>query len=105
MCGANSGFLFGLIPGILKKSQDETKDAAKFAMNTQAAKQDKLLADAKAQQDQSMATEKGNAARDLARKKQLQAASAAQGRSGTILTSPLGLTDEPNGQKKTILGV
>lgn len=85
----------------------ETSKAQKKAgqaAEEQNAQQQKLLADAKAKTDQSKIEADNIAARDAARTKQRNAAAAAQGRQDTILTGSLGLTDQPSGQRKTLLG-
>lgn len=66
--------------------------------------QNKLLADAKSKQDQEKASQESMAARDSARNRQKALAASSSGRQDTILTGPLGLTDQPNNQYKTILG-
>lgn len=88
-------------------SAQQTAKAGKEAnanAREQADRQNKLLADAKAAQDAERAGAESIAARDAARKRQRAQAASAQGRSSTILTGPLGLTDAPQGQYKTILG-
>lgn len=73
---------------------------AENAANDQALAQKKLLDEAAAKS----ATDTSIADRDAARKKQRQAASAAQGRSETLLTSPLGVVGQNSSSGKTLLG-
>jgi len=73
---------------------------AENAANDQAIAQQKLLDEAKAKS----ATDTSIADRDAARKKQRNAALAAQGRNSTLLTGPLGVVGDIGSTGKTILG-
>lgn len=102
--GANNGFFFGLLPGLLKQQMDAQSDASKFAITAQGAAQDKLYAEAKNNTDASKINADNTAARDAARLKQRNAAAAATGRQDTILTGPLGVPSTPQTGGKTLLG-
>lgn len=88
-------------------SANESSKAQKQASNDaqdQQNQQNKLISDAKATQDAATQNQQSIEARDAARAKQKAQASAAQGRQGTILTSPLGVPGQAPGAAKTILG-
>lgn len=84
------------------------KKKAEQAINDQAYRQQKavseLEATQKAQEDQAMAIEAGTNEQVNARKNQKNKRAASGGRRGTILTSPLGVTEDPNVPQKTLLG-
>lgn len=108
----------GLIPGIIVaslaasagtsiysavESSQSNKKAAK-SIDDQKNQQNKLLADANAKLESDKSNTDNIAARDKARNKQKLQAAGAAGRQDTILTSPIGLVDQPSGARKTILG-
>lgn len=79
------------------------EDKAQNAANDAAQKQKDLEGQLKTQQG-TESQQNQNAIRDAAAQKQKQAAAAAYGRNSTILTSPLGVPNNPNDEAKTILG-
>lgn len=86
------------------EAQSKGARAQRDAMSEAQGAQDKLFNEAKsnlATQDSGAAA---NAARDAAKRKQQNAALSAVGKRDTILTSPLGLTDQPQTAGKTLLG-
>lgn len=80
------------------KLQRDAADASIAAQNKLVDAQQKRTADQES-------TAAANATRDQARARQRQQAQGAQGRSSTILTSPLGVVGGSSGATKTLLGV
>jgi hypothetical protein len=68
-------------------------------------KQEDLLAEAEKRELEGAEDEAAIREREAGKERQRQAASLAQGRQGTILTSPLGVVSEPTLGSKTLLGL
>jgi len=86
---------------------NKQKDAAKANIEQQESRQKKLEDDAKARAANEESLAATQAARDAAGKRTRLAAANNQGRSSTILTSPLGITGDaaaPQTGGKTLLG-
>jgi hypothetical protein len=85
--------------------QRMAEDEEKASKDALIAKQDKDIADAEARKKQEDADATSVAARAEARRRQRELSRSSQGRRGTILTGPLGLTGEATTARKTLLGV
>lgn len=96
-------FLPILFTGLLGHSVNQARDQKKAA--NEAAKQQQAQYDALAKERQdATATENNNQVRDQARKRQRSKALSSVGTRKTVLTSPLGLIDQPETNNKTLLG-
>lgn len=99
----------GLKKGVdkLNEPAERARREAEAAAKAQQAQFDKMNADLAAQQaDEAKQEDQSNAdsEQQKARKRQKQLAAGAGGRSDTILTSPLGVTEQAATAKKTLLG-
>lgn len=100
---AGAAALVTLAIGSTAYQVSEADSAKARAENTAAGlkqKSDEMNVDLKNQE----ATADSNLVRDQARTRQKALAAGAQGRRTTLLTGPLGLSDDANAPKKTLLG-
>lgn len=105
--GANNGFFFGLVPGLIKKKADEQKDKIAFEAASAAAEQTKKV-------DAQIAAQEKQTAAAIQTVKDSQAAAPSKAVenvrrktsafSQTIYTSPLGLSGQAATAKKILLG-
>lgn len=89
-----------------KESELAKQEQARLLKEAQdrQAKEEKALADQQSAASEQAAMEKRNIERSAVRQKQRATGAAQQGRAGTILTSPLGVSGEAPTAGKTILG-
>jgi hypothetical protein len=107
---AASSFVAALYAGLATASVHGAEQAAEGkrqgeqAMRGQKEMQQKLYAEQKAEAENMEAKESANQNRTMARARQRSLSQASQGRSGTLLTGPLGLAGAEAGAKKSLLG-
>ena len=82
----------------------KARKQASSQFEQQKQKQDKLEADQKARIAGEESAQKSLDTRNAARNRQGNLAAGAGGRRDTILTGPLGVTGNPSGEQKTLLG-
>lgn len=87
-----------------KEGMGSAAGAAKDAADDQKRKAAQLASEADLRRTNEEGTAAAAAEGEAARKRQLAKAAGAQGRRSTILTGPLGLVEEANVTRKTILG-
>lgn len=92
---------------VTQKEAKKAKRAAEDAMNRQTEEGNRLSQEARDRQANEESAAANAAAQAQARARQRALSAGAQGRNSTILTSPLGITDEAEGQPdlKNLLGL